>query len=194
VGWQRPLPPGVQVPGTTGQQAPRPGQVDALQRELDRLRRQAGVGTLEMRGNAGKFVRVDAQEQAFELADAPTGGGGVAANNSIEVTAGEALGGDRAVFVSTADGKAYYADKSAAACRTLCGLTTGAAALGALVTVQTDGVVENIAWAWAGTDPVFLGATGLLSQTPPASGYVMQVGVPVGSTKLRIEPQLVAVI
>jgi hypothetical protein len=41
---------------------------------------------------------------------------------------------------------------------------------------------------------VFLGATGLLTQTPPASGYVMQVGVPVGSTKLRIEPQLVAVI
>lgn len=128
------------------------------------------------------------------LAAMPTGGSASSPDNTIAVTAGEILSGDRAVYVSLADGKAYYADQGIAACRLLCGITTGAAMLGAPATIQFQGVIANASWAWSGVSPVYLGASGLLTQTPPTSGYLIQVGTPVGAAKLRIEPQFVALI
>ncbi len=113
------------------------------------------------------------------------------ASTNFSAVAGETLGGTRAVYVA-ADGKAYYADPSASTAKLLLGVTTGAAALGASVTIQTEGVLTEASWSWSATGSVWLTTTGQLTQTVPATGFLVQVGVPVGPTKLRIEPQLVA--
>jgi hypothetical protein len=112
-----------------------------------------------------------------------------AALNEI-VGAGEALGGHRAVYVAS-DGMAYYGNPDATS-RLVAGITTGAASLGADVTIQTFGEIEEASWAWNDDGPVWLAANGQLTQTLPATGYLFQVGQPMGPTKLRIEPQLVA--
>ena len=130
-------------------------------------------------------------QRAFgNLPSAAIGGGGVS-SDSLIITAGEALGGDRAVYVA-ADGKAYYADQSNATARLVCGVTTGAAASGAAVTVRIQSTLVEPTWAWTVSDIVWLSTTGLLTQTVPTSGYLVQVGVPVGPTQLRIEPQFIA--
>lgn len=109
---------------------------------------------------------------------------------TISVIAGETINGQRAVYIAN-DGKAYLADKTQASCRQTIGISAGAAALGAVVTIQTDGIYTEPTWTW-GLGPVWLTTTGQLSQTVPTVDYLVQVGVPVGPTKLRLEPLLVA--
>lgn len=109
----------------------------------------------------------------------------------ISRTAGAALGGHRAVYVLLSDGKAYYANPDATARFTI-GITTGAASSGAPVSIQCDGVMVEPSWSWSGSEVVWLGANGTLTQTVPTSGTAFQIGVPTGPTSLRLEPELIA--
>ena len=113
--------------------------------------------------------------------------------NTYAANAGVTISGHTAVYVSTTDGKVYpaVADTSARFC---IGVTTGGAASGASVTVQVSGVLTEPAWAWTMAQPVWLGASGALTQTQPTTGALFQVGVPLGATSLRIEPQLLALL
>lgn len=109
----------------------------------------------------------------------------------LTVIAGEVLGGHRAVFIGE-DERAYYADASEATSRLTVGITTSAANEDDEIAIQAVAVLEHLGWSWSGEEPVWLGAEGLLTQTPPTSGYIMQVGIPVGPTQLRINPQFIA--
>ena len=111
-------------------------------------------------------------------------------SQTISAIAGETINGQSAVYIA-ADGKAYLADKTQATCRQTVGISTGAASIGAVVTIKVGGVITEPTWTW-GLGPVWLTTAGQLSQTTPTVDYLMQVGVPVGPTKLRIEPLLVA--
>jgi hypothetical protein len=104
------------------------------------------------------------------------------------VEAGENLGGHRAVRVG-ADGLAWLAGPDSTARLTI-GITIGAAVAGADATIQVDGAIEEPGWSWADDEIVWLGAGGVLTQVPPIAGVSFQVGVPMGPTKLRIQPQL----
>jgi len=147
----------------------------------------AGVTTLNSRSGA---VSLTSNDVILALGYTPAAQG-TPPPVTTSAAAGEALGGQRAVYVSNA-GQALYSDKNLDICRRTIGLTTGAAASGATATIQTEGVMIEASWAWTGDEPVWLGATGLLTQTVPTTGYLFQVGIPIGPTKLRIEPQLVA--
>ncbi len=115
--------------------------------------------------------------------------GSVNSGNSFAAVAGEAIGGHRAVYISTVDGKLYYADSTSANSRLLIGITLGAVVALGIGTVQLSGLVVNAAWAWTGSSPVYVGTTGLLTQTAPTSGYVVQVGTPYKGTGLSVAPR-----
>lgn len=108
----------------------------------------------------------------------------------ITPLAGETLSGHRAVYIAD-NGKAFYSAPDDS-CRRTVGLTTGAAVLNATASIQTDGVLTEPTWSWTGNEPIYLVSNGMLTQTVPTTGYVFQIGVPAGPTKLRIEPQLIA--
>lgn len=139
-------------------------------------------------GNTLKVVRVNAGETAFELA---TVSGGGSAASTLAAVAGEALSGDRAVYIAD-DGKAYHADKGSATSIRTAGLTTGAVALGDTATIQVEGPYTEPTWSWAGNAAIWLSTTGQLTQTPPTTGYLVKVGIPAGPTQMLIEPQFVA--
>ena len=148
---------------------------------LDDVRQALGVTYAT---NALKVLRVNAGETGFEL--------GTTSDSTITTaTAGEVLGGNRAVYIA-GDGKAYYADRTAATSMLTSGVTTGAAALGAAATIQTTGVMTNGSWTWTGNNPVWLSTTGLLTQTAPTTNFLIQVGTAMGPTKLLIEPRAIA--
>ena len=115
------------------------------------------------------------------------GAPGVAGGVVVLCTAGEALGGHR-VVVLNASAEAMYASNAVPEhLHKVLGLTTGAVILGAEATVQTGGEMTEPTWAWALDAPIFLGANGLLTQTPPVSGFLLVVAFPVTATKIFIK-------
>jgi hypothetical protein len=108
----------------------------------------------------------------------------------ITRVAGEALGGQRVVYVD-ADNKAYYASPDDAEAGLIVGVTTAAAAQGAAVQIRTEGEIVESSWNWTSA-PIWLGANGLLTQTPPTSGVLYRVGIPLGPQAMRVAMQLIA--
>lgn len=126
---------------------------------------------------------VAAGQQGPAGATGPAGPPGAAA---LTVTAGAALSGHRIVYLDAA-GKAQYASNQIASHALIAlGLTLGAAALDEAVSVQRSGEVTEPSWSWTLEQPVYLGDTGLLTQTAPTSPALFQriVGFPTAATKL----------
>lgn len=117
----------------------------------------------------------------------PAGADGVDAGGQIIKTAAVSIGGHR-VVVPDSTGGVIYADASTLTHRDkVLGVTTGAASASASATIQTYGELTEPSWAWTLDEPVFLGLTGLLTQTPPSSGFLQRVGFPTAATKLFID-------
>jgi hypothetical protein len=106
------------------------------------------------------------------------------------VTAAANLSGHRAVKLSAPG--AVYADSHtvADAGRTI-GITTGAAANGTSVTVQTAGPLTESSWSWTPAAPIYVGANGALTQTVPAVGngarFSQRVGYAVTPTEMFVD-------
>lgn len=120
--------------------------------------------------------------------DGPPGAAGNdGASNVMEYVADGALGGHRIVRATTA-GKVGYVDPSDPdQAHAALGLTTGAVADGALASVQFAGPITEPSWAWTPNLPVFVGAAGVPTQTPPSSGFHATVGVAVSATSMVIQ-------
>jgi len=112
---------------------------------------------------------------------------GVAGGVVVLCTAGEALGGHRVVVLNAAAEAVYASNAVPEHLHKVLGLTTGAVVLGAEATVQTGGEMIEPTWAWTLDAPIFLGVDGLLTQTPPASGFLLVVAFPVTATKIFIK-------
>jgi hypothetical protein len=114
-------------------------------------------------------------------------GGGSGDVVQTSLVADVALGGQRVVW-GNALGRAVYADHSDSAMpvRSI-GVTTGAAAANANVTVQTHGPMEELSWTWTPQQELFLGVNGLMTHTPPASGFSLVVAFAITATKIFID-------
>ena len=107
----------------------------------------------------------------------------------LERTAAGPLSSRRAVTVA-GDGRVAYPDRTvdADAARFLGILVTSASAADDPVTVRRRGTITEAGWAWT-PGPVWVGDTGLLTQTPSSTGWLLQVGTAVNATTIDIEPE-----
>ena len=104
--------------------------------------------------------------------------------------AGEALGGHRGVIVGS-DNKLYYADQSNPAhFNRVLGITTGAAAQDNPASVRVGGKMTEPSWNWDLDKFIYLGTNGLLTQTPPAAGFLLEMGWPINSTTILVDIKL----
>lgn len=105
----------------------------------------------------------------------------------VTYPAAHAISGHRLVIVDVA-GAVTYADAATLEhLHRVVGMTTGAASAGAQVTVQRYGECTEPSWSWTPDVPVYLGAAGALTQTPPArpaAQFSLVVGVAMSSTTL----------
>ena len=116
----------------------------------------------------------------------PGGGGGT---QTVELIAGESLGGHRVVYAR--NGSAYYASSDDVVNAVVAiGVTTASATAGTKVNVLTAGVVVESSWAWQESKQIFLGLNGVLTQTPPTSGCSRVIGVPTASDSMLINVQM----
>lgn len=134
--------------------------------------------------SADSVLGFDAQTgkaRRFGIADIASGG---SVYDTVTATANGALSGHRAVGVS--GGQASYADATTQP--NVTGITQGAASNGASVVVQTTGELVEPSWNWS-NGPVYLASNGLLTQAPPSSGALVEVGTALSPTKLLIRIQ-----
>jgi hypothetical protein len=128
-------------------------------------------------------------ETAAQGPAGPQGLTGAPGGTAVTATAGEAIGGNRAVLLDAA-GLAWYADRTTPAhLGRLAGITQGAASLGAAVTLVSYGLMVEPSWAWTPDTPVYLGTAGLLTQTTPTSGFLQIIGIALSATTLFINPR-----
>lgn len=122
--------------------------------------------------------------------------GGGSTGLAFTATAGQNLSGNTAVVIN-ANGLAFYADRSTADNMfRIAGVTQGAAANGAAVSILSHGLMTDSGWAWTAGLPIFLGHGGALTQTPPSSGdgFLIVIGSALSATSIFINPSLPIVI
>lgn len=117
----------------------------------------------------------------------PPGIPGPAGGQALQRTAGGALSALIAVY--ELDGSVYPLDAADADhIDLLLGLTITAAAAGSPVNVQRSGAIDDAGWSWV-PGRVYLGAGGALTQTPPADGFDVLVGVATSPIRLVLHLQ-----
>jgi hypothetical protein len=99
--------------------------------------------------------------------------------------AGTVLSGGRVVAVVNGVAQLVSRD-SETGLNALAGVTLGATLEGAPVQVQTGGRIIDPAFAFDAGEPVFLGIGGLPTQTPPTTGWCVQIGHAESATTLCV--------
>jgi hypothetical protein len=97
------------------------------------------------------------------------------------------LSGQRMVRLDSAGELVYAENTDLADAERVLGMTVGAVNTGDIAQVIRSGVVVEPTWNWTLGQPIFLSTTGLLTQTPPAAGFVLQVAFPISSTSVFID-------
>lgn len=90
--------------------------------------------------------------------------------------AAQALGGHRVVRALANDEVDYATSSDTAHADLIVGVTTGAANSGASVLVRSGGAMQDSSWSWS-LGAVFCGENGVLTQTPPGTGFIRQIGI-----------------
>jgi hypothetical protein len=109
----------------------------------------------------------------------PQGVAGPAGGATIEMTAGENLGGRRAVVSSS--GLAMYADSAIAAHQNrVIGITAGS-----VVNVVMSGQLFGL-FGLTPDMPIYLSNSGTLTQTVPATGFIQQLGTAITADSMSV--------
>ena len=107
----------------------------------------------------------------------------------ISLDAGEALGGQK-IVTTDATGDAILADNTVITdSNRVLGFTKTSATLGSSVDIITQGELEDVSFSFTPDALIWLGITGLPTQTPPSSGIVVIMGQAITATKILIRIQ-----
>lgn len=82
------------------------------------------------------------------------------------------------VYASSANPEHAYA---------LLGLLLQAVSAGQTTRLLVEGPASDPSWNWTVGQPIFLGENGLLAQTPPETGFLLRVALPVSPTQIQID-------
>ncbi|HRO02418.1 MAG TPA: hypothetical protein PLS69_02285 [Terricaulis sp.] len=116
----------------------------------------------------------------------PAGPAGAPGGASFARIASVALGGHRVVRALPNDEVAYASSADPTHADLIIGITTGAANESEEISVAAGGEITEGSWTWT-PGPVFCGVNGVLTQTPPASGFIRQIGTADAPDRLIID-------
>lgn len=111
---------------------------------------------------------------------------GGASNLNITAVAETALGGLRLVANGTQFGKVAYANNTDQTHKlNIVGVTQIAVLVDESVPIVTEGYMQDPSWNWV-RGPLYVGLNGLMTQTPPTSGFIKIVGTAVDTDKIQL--------
>ena len=94
------------------------------------------------------------------------------------ITAAEALGGHRVITAAGLHATNATIDLAI-------GITSGAASTGTQAAYVSSGFIDEPSWTWTPQLPIFIGASGVLTQIEPI-GTLRQVGTAVTATRIAV--------
>lgn len=109
-----------------------------------------------------------------------------AAGSVLTKTASAAIGGHRVVVASGADGVLVADPSDATHIHRVIGITEGAAVLGDGIDVRFAGEMTEGSWSWTPDAPIYAGAAGVLTQTPPSGAWLRIVAVAITATRIVV--------
>lgn len=144
---------------------------------------------------AGSVQVVELPSETIELLEVaeqglpgPPGIPGPAGGSAMDFTAASAIGGHRVLALNAVNEIIYASNDLPGTAHKIVGMSLNAAAPGGALSVMRSGEVLEPSWNWDTTLPVYLGANGLLTQTPPVApaAFSLIVGFPTSATGLFI--------
>ena len=127
------------------------------------------------------FTAVGGRQGRPGVPGAPGPDGG----SAFQRTAGETISALRALY--ELNGQVFALDyRDADHIDLILGLSLTAADAGQPLNVQRSGVLDDNGWSWT-PGRVWLGADGALTQTPPADGFDVLIGVAVSATRITLD-------
>lgn len=138
--------------------------------------------------DSGPAVIIAGQRGAPGRPGTDTGGG----IQTIVRTTGTTISALRIVFESQA--RTFPVDPQTISVFQALGLAITSAATGTQISIQTQGFIDDSSWSWT-EGIVWCGPNGVLTQTPPTSGWDFIIGFATSATRLYIdlnEPVLLA--
>lgn len=118
--------------------------------------------------------------------EGPPGSGG-GASSTVTKNCDEVISAYRAVVSNGADGILLAQNTNLAHRNNVIGITTQAGVLNDDIIVQKFGELTFAGWAWTPGLPIFVGANGQLTQTPPANPAVFSQIVAQALTATKID-------
>ncbi len=162
-------------------------RLDLLFREVQDLAAQENfyrlknfLDNLEANGLAGP--------QGPPGATGPAGPSGVPGTSLVVTkTAGETISAGKAVYLDTAT-VVKLSDHSVVARQKCIGVAKTAATAGNSIEIIVDGAFEDAIFSgFTINEPIWVGTSGVLTQTPPTSGVLLEAGYYLGENKIEIE-------
>lgn len=118
----------------------------------------------------------------------PRGEPGPAGVETFTKTASEAISAYRAVIADSYDGALKASNTDTTHRARVIGITETAAPLGGPITIRRVGRIDFSGWSWTPNNPIFVGASGALTQTPPVNPAVFSqiVAVALAATSIYV--------
>lgn len=93
-------------------------------------------------------------------------------------------------LLASINGKVELADKdNPIHAFNIIGMSVSSGSEGSIILVQTGGTILNGNWTWNENMPLWLGNNGDITQTPPETGFLMQIGIALSPSKILLEIQ-----
>lgn len=109
-----------------------------------------------------------------------------ASAGTITMLADGAISGHRLVKTTTSGKVGYASSVDMASANTILGMTLNAAADGDTLTVIQSGKVIEPSWTFTPDTHLFCGVDGTLTQTQPATGFSLVVGIAISPTEVLL--------
>ncbi len=111
---------------------------------------------------------------------------GPAGGSAVTYPAGEAISAGRMVIIQ--GGEAFYFQPSNVAHQSLAyGISTTSAIIGADVTIQISGEIENASFTFAADSILYCYNNGIIVDTDPNLALIQLAGISSGANKMRID-------
>ena len=124
----------------------------------------------------------------LKIIEAGLSSGGGTDGTITNIVTNTAIGGHRAVVY--VNGIIDYASNQTPTHATnVIGISMAAVNAGDTLSIKTIGLLVEPSWSWAVNTPIFVGTNGLLTQTPPTTGFTLIIAMPITPTTIFIKQQ-----
>ena len=164
--------------------------VAVAERETTVVAQSDGIGSVVSQSNESPVVSGEKETTVVSAGQlGPVGPRGPAGNDTFERGTAGPMSALRIVWEDGNGIVRELGQSDVDHVNLISGLTLTATGSSGTVTIKRSGPVDDAAWSWATSGPIWLGESGQLTQVPPAAGFDVRIGHAVSPTRIYLDIQ-----